>query len=80
MELARGGVEALDPNIRQRYEEFKVDVTNQALKILRERIPVKILHFNEQVVSFFATYVLCEIIIIIWRVDFIIFLCDYYSW
>lgn len=51
-DLARNGVEPADQAVREQYEQFKVDVTHQALKILRERIPVKILKFTEQVVSY----------------------------
>lgn len=50
-DLAKNGVEPSDLSVRAKYEEFKIDVTHQALKILRERIPIKILYFNEQVVS-----------------------------
>lgn len=48
-ELTKNGVEPQDEEVRKKYEEFKISVTQQALKVLKERIPAKILYFNELV-------------------------------
>lgn len=48
-ELARGGLEPSDPTVQQKHNDFRSEVTEQALKILKERIPAKILYFNDQV-------------------------------
>lgn len=50
-ELAKKGMDPDDPEVRQRYEEFKVDVTKKAVQILKEHIPAKILFFNELVTA-----------------------------
>lgn len=53
-DLAKNGVEPEDEEIRKKYEEFKTSVTQQALKVLKELIPAKIVYFNELVVCPFT--------------------------
>ena len=45
-EISKGGVEPEDAVVQQQYEDFKLGVARQALKVLKELIPAKIVHFN----------------------------------
>eukprot|EP00922_Rhytidocystis_sp_ex-Travisia-forbesii_P020190 GHVS01029761.1.p1 GENE.GHVS01029761.1~~GHVS01029761.1.p1 ORF type:complete len:263 (+),score=37.05 GHVS01029761.1:96-884(+) len=47
--LSTEKIEPTDPQIKKHYEQFKDDITKQALIILREIIPKKIIHFNKLV-------------------------------
>ncbi|KAF8820589.1 putative subunit of proteaseome activator complex [Cardiosporidium cionae] len=42
-------IEPSDPSIQKNYLQFRVDITKQAIASLKERIPLKILHFNRLV-------------------------------
>lgn len=42
-------VDPIDEEVKEQYIAFKEDVTRQALEFLRDKIPRKILHFNELV-------------------------------
>ncbi|PHJ18983.1 subunit of proteaseome activator [Cystoisospora suis] len=52
--LAAAGLEKMDKlepsdqNVKKEYEQFKKDLTRQAVISLKDRIPKKILHFNSQ--------------------------------
>lgn len=50
-------VDPVDTEVKEQYSAFKEEVTRQALLSLRERIPRKILHFSNWVVSAVAVYV-----------------------
>eukprot|EP00922_Rhytidocystis_sp_ex-Travisia-forbesii_P020188 GHVS01029759.1.p1 GENE.GHVS01029759.1~~GHVS01029759.1.p1 ORF type:complete len:267 (+),score=36.93 GHVS01029759.1:89-889(+) len=47
--LSTEKIEPTDPQIKEHYEQFKQDITKQALTILRDIIPKKIIHFNSLV-------------------------------
>ncbi|SBT70853.1 subunit of proteaseome activator complex, putative [Plasmodium malariae] len=42
-------IEPYDPQIKDEYNQFKYDVTKQAVESLRERIPRRIIYFNKLV-------------------------------
>ncbi|CRG96624.1 subunit of proteaseome activator complex, putative [Plasmodium gallinaceum] len=42
-------IEPSDPKIREEYNKFKYDVTKQAIESLKERIPKRIIYFNNLV-------------------------------
>ncbi|CAG9480352.1 subunit of proteaseome activator complex, putative [Plasmodium vivax] len=39
-------IEPFDPKVKEEYNQFKYDVTKQAIESLRERIPKRIIYFN----------------------------------
>lgn len=43
-------IDPLDPEVKDKYQLFKEEITRSALFSLRERIPQKILYFNSLVV------------------------------
>eukprot|EP00922_Rhytidocystis_sp_ex-Travisia-forbesii_P020197 GHVS01029768.1.p1 GENE.GHVS01029768.1~~GHVS01029768.1.p1 ORF type:complete len:131 (+),score=25.00 GHVS01029768.1:164-556(+) len=47
--LSTERIEPTDPQIKLHYEQFKHDITKQALIILREIVPKKIIYFNKLV-------------------------------
>lgn len=42
-------IDPSDPKIREEYNKFKYDITKQAIESLKERIPKKIIYFNNLV-------------------------------
>lgn len=45
-EITKAGVDPQDSAVKEQYEDFKLNVTRQALKVLKELIPAKIVYFN----------------------------------
>jgi hypothetical protein len=49
-EITKAGVDPQDSAVKEQYEDFKLNVTRQALKVLKELIPAKIVYFNNLMV------------------------------